>query len=175
MLTGLEDQHDKVSLSVIRRLYISPERHLIPRAPNMSIPGNLELQTSRTLAVFALLGLLYGGIHATAWNSYLPTAVERELFRLSTLSVVCGGFVIWASYHVEKFMSNFSDRHEGLLTEVADFLAWLAIIIVGPVMFLFCVSRVFLVVEAFISVRRLPAGSYSTVSWVDFLPHIGGN
>jgi len=38
----------------------------------------------------------------------------------------------------------------------------------------FCLSRVFLVVEAFISIRSLPAGAYDTVSWVGVLPHIGG-
>ena len=38
----------------------------------------------------------------------------------------------------------------------------------------FCVSRAFIVVEAFISIRSLPAGAYDTVSWVGFLPHIGG-
>ena len=34
----------------------------------------------------------------------------------------------------------------------------------------FCVSRV---LEAFISLRSLPAGAYDAVSWVRFLPHIG--
>jgi len=38
----------------------------------------------------------------------------------------------------------------------------------------FIFGRGFLVIEAFISIRSLPAGAYDTVSWVGFLPHIGG-
>jgi hypothetical protein len=35
------------------------------------------------------------------------------------------------------------------------------------------ISRIFLVVEAFISVRKLPLGAYSSVNWTGLLPHIG--
>ena len=38
---------------------------------------------------------------------------------------------------------------------------------------LFFGPRLYLVVEAFISVRSLPVGAYETVNWVEFLPHIG--
>jgi hypothetical protein len=34
------------------------------------------------------------------------------------------------------------------------------------------ISRVY-IVEAFISIRSLPLGSYRTVEWVNFLPRIG--
>jgi len=34
-------------------------------------------------------------------------------------------------------------------------------------------SRIFLVVEAFLSLRSLPLGAYSTVTWAKVLHHIG--
>jgi hypothetical protein len=37
----------------------------------------------------------------------------------------------------------------------------------------FCVARLYLLVEAFISMRNLALGAYRTVSWVSALPHIG--
>jgi hypothetical protein len=37
---------------------------------------------------------------------------------------------------------------------------------------LYVIARVFLITEAFISLRNLPLGAYSTVNWVDTLPHI---
>jgi hypothetical protein len=33
--------------------------------------------------------------------------------------------------------------------------------------------RMFLQVEAFVSVRSLPMGAYNTTSWINLLPHIG--
>jgi len=35
------------------------------------------------------------------------------------------------------------------------------------------IGRTLLTIEAFISIRSLPKGAYSTPSWSDFLPHIG--
>jgi len=34
-------------------------------------------------------------------------------------------------------------------------------------------ARLFLVTEAFISIRSLPVGAYDTVTWVNVLPHVG--
>lgn len=154
-------------------LYNSTCRHLIRRVPNMSIPGNLELPTTRTLALFAILNLLYGWIYAIAWNSYLPSTVDQHLFRLTTIVVVGGGFILWASYHLERFTSEYGDKYYNPLVLIANFLEWLAVVIMGLVLLAFCMVRVFLVVEAFIIVRKFPLGVYNTVNWVSFLPHIG--
>jgi len=38
--------------------------------------------------------LVYGGIHAAAWNEYFPTNLERLLWRFSSNFVGCSG-VLW--------------------------------------------------------------------------------
>lgn len=40
------------------------------------------------------------------------------------------------------------------------------------VLVVFAVARVYLVVEAFVSLRRAPVGLYDTPEWTDFLPHL---
>ena len=50
---------------------------------------------------------------------------------------------------------------------------WPAIGIMATGAFAFSAARVYLVTEAFISVRDLPIGAYSSVSWAQFLPRIG--
>jgi hypothetical protein len=42
---------------------------------------------------------------------------------------------------------------------------------IWPCILLYVLSRAFIVVEAFISVRCLPAGAYETVDWAQFVPH----
>ena len=143
----------------------------IPRAPNMSIPGNLELSTSRTLAVFAICGLLYGGVHLTAWNSQLPSMIEQLLFRIAAATVAGGGIVLWAFY-IPVGLGNRRWRFkfvQGILIPLIP----AAIAIMPVVGIAACLARIFLVVEAFTCVRSLPLGAYSTVSWVGFFPHIG--
>ena len=40
------------------------------------------------------------------------------------------------------------------------------------VLVVFALARVYLVVEAFISLRSAPVGLYDTPEWTDFLPHL---
>ena len=40
---------------------------------------------------------------------------------------------------------------------------------------LYTCARIYLITEAFISVRSLPLGAYETVTWVSLLPHLGSN
>lgn len=47
-----------------------------------------------TLVLFALLGLVYGGIHARSWNSHFPTIVEQIMWRIAVCVVGGGGFPI---------------------------------------------------------------------------------
>lgn len=37
---------------------------------------------------------------------------------------------------------------------------------------LFLLARLFIVVESLISIRKVPAGVYATVRWVDIIPHV---
>jgi hypothetical protein len=46
----------------------------------------------------------------------------------------------------------------------------MAIVFISPVLYVF--SRSFLVVEAFISLRRLPTSAYNTPSWTQYLAHL---
>lgn len=45
-------------------------------------------------------------------------------------------------------------------------------VILIPAGFLYCCCRVFLVVEAFISIRELPVDAYKTPEWTEFLLHL---
>jgi len=112
------------------------------------------------LLVFALLGITNGAVHATAWNAHFPSLVEHQLWRIA--SCVMGGVCVI----ICVFYSGADDYIESRSKTCGD---WTFGIGFG----LFYLSRLYLVVEAFISVRSLPVGAYDTIAWVTFLPHIG--
>jgi hypothetical protein len=104
---------------------------------------------------FIALGIVYGGLHAVAWDAHFPSYVEQIMWRVSVLLII-----VLSGFYLVAFDSAMSDA-----PGFAIIMALAAV--------LFFVTRLYLVVEAFISVRSLPVGAYETVNWVEFLPHIG--
>jgi hypothetical protein len=127
---------------------------------NFITGGDLK-ETGKLGVIILLLCLLYGGVHATSWNGHFPTYVERTLWRVSSCLVAGAGLLALLMW---------------LLVETGEWLDVLNWVVV-PLWVLICLvytsARLFLVTEAFISIRSLPVGAYDTVSWVNFLPHVG--
>jgi hypothetical protein len=133
----------------------SSDAFLIGESSNDAMhTDNTYIASARNLLL--VLNLTYGGVHAAAWNAHFPTIVEQNLWRAAACSVFLGSF--WLA-----FMTYFQCDLESTRIAVSTFL----------VSVLYFVARLFLITEAFISVRSLPIGAYNTVSWSNFLPHIG--
>lgn len=111
----------------------------------------------------ALLHIIYAACHATAWNAYFPSPAERWLWRISC--------VVIASLSPSTFIYRRASRLLGF-EDKALFLERS-----GPAQFgtsfLYIASKGFLILEALISIRSLPVGSYKTVQWEKYWPHGG--
>lgn len=142
-------------LGFLNRGYKWSERWSTRRLPENGYGDNHinKFQASLVLS----FALLYSAWHALAWNSHFPTPLERLLWRVS-----CS---ILASLHVLFFLCFLSSRLRRFFV-VFESLLWFIL----PLSFLF--PSVYLVVEAFLSFRSLPEGSYKTVQWSEYWPHI---
>jgi hypothetical protein len=118
--------------------------------------------------------IIYGAIHLGGWNEIFPTAVESWLWRGSALYVVFAG-LLWSFLNLLGFLSG------AVWVYWYDFLAsdsrkrsHIVIYVLATIggTFYF-VSRAYLVVEAFVSLRALPASAYVSPSWILTVPHIG--
>jgi hypothetical protein len=101
---------------------------------------------SLKLWVFLLLGLAYGGVHLSAWNFDFPTQTEQQLWKICCIVVMFGNAA--ALYSDRKF----------------PFASVATAALVGA-------ARLGITVEAFISLRKVPAGVYATVEWSQAIPH----
>ncbi|QDS72988.1 hypothetical protein FKW77_008877 [Venturia effusa] len=125
----------------------------------------------------------YGGIHAAGWNSVFATQAEQLLWRISCPLLVILGVPMYSfiSALEEKTGVNFLGKlfwtwirmRWGLrfdfdwpfgpaLLHLVSFLGFIP----------YCAARVFLVVEAFISLRHVPEGVYQGVEWTNYIPHL---
>lgn len=81
--------------------HLATEARLSWSAPQNRIQGNLsEFSDNKVLLAFSLFGLIYGGTHATSWNSHFPTVVEEIMWRIGASIVMAGGLVVYVLAHL---------------------------------------------------------------------------
>ena len=155
----------ELAAKAIKRL--RPERYnvTINAQGGISLLGRAGLKAKRedllssgliSPFVTCFLSIIYGGIHLTAWNYHFPSSSERLLWRMSGISTAVSFLTHWPLIMISP------DITCGLIFML---LRWGLI-----AFFIFC--RIFLVVEAFISLRRVPVGVYASVPWIQAIPHI---
>ncbi|KAE9969585.1 hypothetical protein EG328_006798 [Venturia inaequalis] len=96
--------------------------------------------------------VIFGACHLIGWNFNFPTPVERLLWRIASVCCIVLPPTLYVSVRIPR-------------------RSWY-LLATPPVMLLYIVVRLYLVVEAFIGLRRVPASVYKTVQWSQFFPHI---
>jgi hypothetical protein len=121
-------------------------------------------------------GLAYGGLHLVAWNAPFPSQREQLLWRISAAYLVATGpFVIvaFASVGITNRV-NSRDSSAHFVIAILGFPILVAIVAAFVVCCLaYPVARIYLIVECFISMGRLPDSVYRVQSWSQYVPHIG--
>ena len=119
---------------------------------------------SRNLvATFGIIlsGLLYGGLHMTAWgSSTFHTPVEQTLWIISCCTVALGGLSTFLSIWVLDIVSNLHLVIYGY--NVATILLWASGPIGIAISLLYFASRIYLLVEVFRNLAFLDPQVYQT-------------
>jgi hypothetical protein len=105
------------------------------------------------------IAVVFGAIHCFAWPFPFPSGTERILWRVS--SVVITGAPIAAVLVWAPGRRLDSDSWVNVVS---------ALILVGGAI-AYTISRVSLLVLAFLSLRALPPDAYRSVQWTSLIPH----
>jgi len=153
--------------------YLVPKMANFPALWNLSL-GQVDLQKELLPSIFAFTALAYGGLHLAAWNDFYPSRFERISWITAALIIATSGAILWALYTLKMFIkpsreyvsSGGRKSRQGILYEglTKSFLYFLAAT--------FVLARIFIVVEAFISLRTAPKEMYLTPEWSNLLPHL---
>lgn len=117
--------------------------------------------------------MVYGAIHVAAWHYFFPTSLEQLFWRMSSVWVTfCAAF--WLATNllarlfpiIDKLWVAFNERRMGWL---GTCVVWILIVMCGVS---YVVSRMFLVFEAFVSMREVPEDVYKTPAWSQVFPHL---
>lgn len=115
---------------------------------------------------------LYGGIHIAAWSEFFPTQAERLLWRFSATYIASsGGF--WLLLCIIAFRWPFASEYWDRFIELRAWKIEYAVLGFGATVcgIAYIFARVFLVVDAIVSLRRLPDTAYQTPNWTTIWPH----
>ena len=117
--------------------------------------------------------MAYGGIHAMAWDGHFPSETEARLWRTSSVCVAGSGLT-WIMINM---LARTFPRFKAYWKEVETLRAhWTSLICLGSLPILCGIAnllaRIYLVIESFISLRKLPASAFDTTEWTQVTPHL---
>ena len=111
---------------------------------------------------FPVVGVIFGGIHCAGWFFNFPSSEEAMLWRVSS-AVLTGSAVLLP---LLLLLLLFIIFNQPILNNRFSMLVLTITLLV------YVVSRLLLLVEAFISLRHLTPGMLALVKWASFIPHI---
>ena len=158
-----------------------------------------DISTFEKFALFCMT-LAYAAFHLIGWNFWFPTKVEQTLWRISSLLVTATTFFWWvfetiaARYRFgrwDKYLiwlklkkapqpesqaveRTASDEREDVFEreqKAAKSIPWWEVALLFPVIVAYVAARTYMIVEVFVSLRRLPLGAFKTVEISKILPH----
>lgn len=158
------------------RPYFLPYASELVQAHAVDWPNAGLLRRTQSLIMGMILwgaSMVYGAIHVAAWDYFFPTEIERLFWHLSSVWVTfCAGF--WLLTNLLAHFFPFIDRVWVAYNERR--IGWLGTGVITLLCILcgvsYIMSRAYLVIEAFVSIREVPTGVYDTPSWSQVFPHL---
>lgn len=106
---------------------------------------------------------IYAALHATAWNTYFSSWAEMWIWRGACLVVGIAPLIILGLLLLFKSIQRLPHNKKAL-EDAKKHLDW---IIYG----IYLVASIGLLLEALVSLRRLPVNVYKSVPWTAYIPH----
>ncbi|KIJ99717.1 hypothetical protein K443DRAFT_623211 [Laccaria amethystina LaAM-08-1] len=138
------------------------------RVPTFHARGVTPTESFAMGFISSTLATIFGGIHCIAWSFSFPTLVERTIWRIASLAITSIPFIMLALFFLLNF--SYSDTWKmssigwavGLFVDLATFV----------VVMIYVISRLILLVQAFLALRALSSGAYDAIQWTRFVPHL---
>ncbi|ORY58714.1 uncharacterized protein BCR38DRAFT_352335 [Pseudomassariella vexata] len=120
-----------------------------------------------------VVSMAFGAVHVAGWHDEFPSSLESWLWRISSIYIVSSG-LLWSLIHILAHTSRsvwwyWYDLLAGQERRPSHVIIFV-LCALGGISYIF--SRLYLVVEAFISLRALPADAYLCPSWLLSIPHL---
>ena len=114
--------------------------------------------------VFAVFGIIFGGLHCIGWNFIYPTPIEQRIWRASSFSITVIPLIVAP---IDCLLENFQlDRG------IFQVLHLTLDLIMTLLLFIYVPARLTLIAQSFALLRKLPQTVFLAVDWNQYVPHI---
>jgi len=117
-----------------------------------------------SILIVVAITVAFGGIHCIGWSFTFPSSMERTFWRLASLSITCVPVVCVPFSGVGIAFDKFLLKNR--FNDLCLTLAWV------PLVSLYIISRLSLLILAFLCLRSLPPAAFHVVHWTSFIPHV---
>jgi len=131
--------------------------------PSFYSPTTKSDKYSR-MVVFAIFGVIFGGLHCIGWNFTYPTAFEQRLWRASSLAITVIPLIVAP---IDYLLENYK-LDKGFLKVVRLTLD----VIMTILLFIYVPARLTLIGQAFALLRKQPQDAFLAVDWNQYIPHL---
>ena len=114
------------------------------------------------MVVFALFGVIFGGLHCIGWNFLYPTAFEQHLWRASSLAITAIPLIVAP---IDYILENY-ELDKGFLKVIRLTLD----LIMTILLFIYVPAR--LTGQAFALLRKQPRDAFLAVDWNQYIPQL---
>jgi len=144
----------------------------VPDLPPLDLdPSHLDWHL---LLAFNISSMLYGGLHALAWNVDFASDTRRFFWRLSTVGVM-GFFALSTLVLAVERLLYHEAKAENVALKASYFVLYrlqIAGVRFCAGLLTFLAARTYLSVECYITLTDLPKEAYDMPLWSRFVPHI---
>jgi hypothetical protein len=122
---------------------------------------------------------IFGGVHLVAWTWVFPTREEEILWKLSCFVIigalpcyfVISSFVWFSTLLNSRVLDLARKAPESLKKSMKKMAKFFCVCLLWVLGIVYILSRLFIVAEAFASLRYCPVGVFVTFQWLQLFPH----
>ena len=135
---------------------------------------DLHIAVGQFIPILAVLSLVYGGVHLATWNFAFASKTQHLLWKIACIDIMATVPVgILCKRVLDTLVHPNRPRpyYRGSEIVVPPWAVDTDLVFV-LLSLPYIVSRIYIVVESFISLRHVPIGVYAAVPWVQAIPHV---
>ena len=137
--------------------------------PSFYAPSTQSDRWSR-MVVFALFGVIFGGLHCIGWSFKFPTHPEQTLWRSTSLAITAIPLIVAP---IDFFLATRLRIRDINTCPTLEKGALLTLDLVMTILlFVYIPARLSLIAQALALVRSQPASALTAVDWTKYVPHL---